>query len=85
LYFEGAEMTLNIRHLTNAARHQWLTPVIYSGGRDQEDCGSKQAQANSWRDSILKIPDTKRAGGVVQGVGPTTAKTTTTTTNNGAG
>jgi hypothetical protein len=26
----------------------------YLGGRDQEDCGSKQALANSWRDSILK-------------------------------
>jgi ABC-type cobalt transport system substrate-binding protein len=31
----------------------------YSGGRDQEDCGS-----------ISKIPNTKRAGGAAQGVGP---------------
>jgi hypothetical protein len=26
----------------------------YSGGRDQEDCGWKPAQANSLRDPILK-------------------------------
>jgi hypothetical protein len=26
----------------------------YSGGRDQEDCSSKPAQANSFRDPILK-------------------------------
>jgi hypothetical protein len=42
----------------------------YSGGRDQEDCGLKLAQANSLRDPISKIPNTKRAGGVAQGVGP---------------
>jgi hypothetical protein len=28
----------------------------YSGGRDQEDLGSKLAQANSSRDPILKKP-----------------------------
>jgi hypothetical protein len=43
----------------------------YSGGRDQEDCGSKPAWANSARDSILKkYPSQKRAGEVAQGVGP---------------
>jgi hypothetical protein len=40
-------------------------------GRDQEDQGSKPAQANNSRDFILKKTITrKRAGGVAQGVGP---------------
>jgi hypothetical protein len=42
----------------------------YSGGRAQKDHSSKPAQANSSRDPILKIPNTKRAGGVAQDVGP---------------
>jgi hypothetical protein len=43
----------------------------YSGGRDQEDHGSKPAQANSSRDPILKKhPSLKRAGGVARGVDP---------------
>jgi hypothetical protein len=42
----------------------------YSGGRDQEDRCSKPVQANSLWDPILRIPNTKRAGGVAQGVGP---------------
>jgi hypothetical protein len=42
----------------------------YSGGRDQEDHSLTQAQANSSRDPISKIPNTKRAGGVAQDVGP---------------
>jgi hypothetical protein len=42
----------------------------YSGGRDQQDPGSKTSQANSSRDPILKNPSQKRAGGVAQGVGP---------------
>jgi hypothetical protein len=42
----------------------------YSGCRDQEDHGSKPAQANSLRNPILKIPITKRAGGVAQSAGP---------------
>jgi hypothetical protein len=42
----------------------------YSGGRDQEDCGSKPAQANSSLDPISKIPNTKRSGRVAQGEGP---------------
>jgi hypothetical protein len=46
----------------------------YSGGRDQEDHSSKPAWANRLQDAILKKPITKekikRAGGVVQGIGP---------------
>jgi hypothetical protein len=42
----------------------------YSGGRDEEDLSSKPTQANSLRVPILKITNTKRAGGVAQGVGP---------------
>jgi hypothetical protein len=38
----------------------------YSGGRDQEDHGLKPAGANSSQGPILKIQNTKRAGGVVQ-------------------
>jgi hypothetical protein len=41
----------------------------YSGGRYQEDCSSKPAQANSLRDPILKKTLTKRAGGMPEGVG----------------
>jgi hypothetical protein len=32
----------------------------YSGGRDQEDCGSKPAPANSLQELILKKPMTKK-------------------------
>jgi hypothetical protein len=46
----------------------------YSGGRDQEDQGSKPAWANSWRDPMSKNPSQKRAGGVPQGVDPVTSK-----------
>jgi hypothetical protein len=42
----------------------------YSGGRDQEDRSLKPAQANSSQDPIFKILNTKRAGGMAQGVGP---------------
>jgi hypothetical protein len=43
----------------------------YSGGRDQEDCVSKPAQANSLQDRILKNSShKKKTGGVVQGIGP---------------
>jgi hypothetical protein len=42
----------------------------YSGGRDKEDCSLKPVQASSSRDPISKILNTKRAGGVAQGVGP---------------
>jgi hypothetical protein len=39
--------------------------LSYSGGRDQK-ISSKPAQANSLQDPILKITNTKRAGGVAQ-------------------
>jgi hypothetical protein len=46
----------------------------YSGGRDQEDRGSKQAWADSSKRPYLEKPtvkkEKKRAGGVTQGVGP---------------
>jgi hypothetical protein len=43
----------------------------YSGGRDQEDQGSKLAQANSSRDSISENTQyKKRAGRVAQVVEP---------------
>jgi hypothetical protein len=32
----------------------------YSGGRDQEDCGLMPAPANSFREPILKIHNTKQ-------------------------
>jgi hypothetical protein len=32
----------------------------YSGGRDQEDCGSKSAWTNSLISSILKTPNMKK-------------------------
>jgi hypothetical protein len=38
------------------------------GGRDQEDCGLKPAQANSSQEPISKIPNKNRAGGVAQGI-----------------
>jgi hypothetical protein len=41
----------------------------YPGGRDQGDHGSKPAQANGSQELILKTFNTKRAGGMVQGVG----------------
>jgi hypothetical protein len=42
----------------------------YSEGKDQEDYGSKPAQANKFARPISKISNTKRASGVAQGVGP---------------
>jgi hypothetical protein len=43
----------------------------YSGGRDQEDCSSKPAPANSSGDPISrKTLHKNRAGGVGQGEGP---------------
>jgi hypothetical protein len=41
----------------------------FSGGRDQEDRGLKPGH-NSSRDPISKILNTKKSGGVAQGVGP---------------
>jgi hypothetical protein len=43
----------------------------YSGGRDQEDCSSKPAWANSLKDPIWKKKNhKKRVCGVAQVVGP---------------
>jgi hypothetical protein len=42
----------------------------YSGGRDQEEHSLKPAWANSSQNPISKIPNTKRASGVAQGIGP---------------
>jgi hypothetical protein len=44
--------------------------LSYPGGRDKENCGLKPPQTNSSQDPIWKILNTKRAGGVAQGVGP---------------
>jgi hypothetical protein len=41
--------------------------ISYSGGRDQEDLGSKPARASSSQDPISNKPIT---GGTAQGVGP---------------
>jgi hypothetical protein len=38
----------------------------YSGGRDQEDLGSKPTQANSSQDPILKNSITKKRGALVK-------------------
>jgi hypothetical protein len=40
------------------------------GGRGQENLALRPAQANSLRDPISKIPITKKACGVAQGVSP---------------
>jgi hypothetical protein len=49
----------------------------FSKSRNQEDWGSKPAQANSSQDPVSKKPNTKRAGGVAQGVGPEFKPSTT--------
>jgi hypothetical protein len=43
-------------------------PVILPtlGSRDQDDCGSRPAMADSSGDPFSKIPNTKRADGVTQ-------------------
>jgi hypothetical protein len=46
--------------MKTGASYQWLMPVILAGGRDQEDRGSKPAQANNSQDLILKKPFTKK-------------------------
>jgi hypothetical protein len=54
----------------------------YSGGRDQEDHCSKPAWANSLRDPISKIPNTKnRPSGVRQVVECLTSKHETLSSN----
>jgi hypothetical protein len=56
---------MSFKNLSQGGRW-WLTPVILD--RDQEDHGSKLTRANNSRDPISKIPNTKRTGGVAQGV-----------------
>jgi hypothetical protein len=54
----------------------------YSGGKDQEDHGSKPTQANSLKDLILKIPNKKRADGVAQVIEYLSSKCEASTTKN---
>jgi hypothetical protein len=56
----------------NQAQVAYTCNPSYSGGRDQEDEGSKPAQANSSQDLISKKKkkSEKRVGGVAHGVGP---------------
>jgi hypothetical protein len=63
-------------HSQSKERMLWA-PVAHacnpsnSGGRDQEGCNLKPAQANSLLDPNLKIPiSQKRAGRVALGIGP---------------
>jgi hypothetical protein len=56
MYLGQKEFKLIIR-ISFGAGHPWLTPIIlatHSGGRDQEDCGLKPAQANSSPDPCLQ-------------------------------
>jgi hypothetical protein len=53
----------DMKALKKLAMHWWLAHTYnpsYSGGRDQEERGSKPAQANSTRDPISKKPHTKK-------------------------
>jgi hypothetical protein len=62
LWCPAAEMFLKVLFIkVKNFQAQWLTPVnsSYSGGRDQEDCGSKPVQAKSLRDPISKKPNTR--------------------------
>jgi hypothetical protein len=51
----------------------------YSGGRDQEDHGSKPAWAYSSARPISKTLHKNRAGGMAQGEGPSSSPSTTHT------
>jgi hypothetical protein len=62
---------LSLSHMQTFFKLTWSrVPVAHvcnpssSGGRDQEDQGSKQAQASSSQDPILKNPTQKRAAEV---------------------
>jgi hypothetical protein len=51
----------NANKIHNKARCWWLTPVILATQEaDQKDHGLKPTQANSSRDPISKIPNTKQ-------------------------
>jgi hypothetical protein len=58
--------------MKNTARCQWLTPIILVTQEAEIKRISVQSQLRQTvpRDPISKIPNTKRAGGVAQGVGP---------------
>jgi hypothetical protein len=54
------------------ARHQWLMPIILATQEAEMrriTVRSQPGQINS-QELIPKIPNTKRAGGVAQGIGP---------------
>jgi hypothetical protein len=55
----------------------------YSVGRDQEDCSSKPAWTNSFRDPISKIPITKGLVEKVLSSSPSTTKKKTKQNKNG--
>jgi hypothetical protein len=62
---EEAKMNVKNKEALGAS-DSWCNPS-YSGGRDQEDQGSRPAWTNSSQDPILKkIHHKKRAGRVVQ-------------------
>jgi hypothetical protein len=56
---------INILFLSQVLEAHTCNPN-YSGGRDQENHGSKPVQANSSGDPVLKKHVTKRAGGIAQ-------------------
>jgi hypothetical protein len=57
LWQEFTLMSFSIEFLINTDYN--LSPS-YSGGRDQEDCGSKPAQANSFERTYLENTITKK-------------------------
>jgi hypothetical protein len=69
MLFSGKWIKLEIIMKPGTVAHTY-TPS-YSGVRDQKDCGSKAAQANSsMRPYLKKTLHKSRAGGVAQGEGP---------------
>jgi hypothetical protein len=47
-----------------------MSVILATQEAEQEDHGLKPAGANGSQEPISKIPNTKRTGGVAQGVGP---------------
>jgi hypothetical protein len=60
------------KHSLTAAGHWWFTPVILASQETEISRihSSKPARTNTSQDPMLKILNTKRAGGVAQGVDP---------------